>query len=93
MVPDGFSWSSDPRLTTTSPVRYTEEQILAVLRGISAPSLLLLADPSPPFLPRELIERRVAEVANIKVRRLRGSHHLHLEDPQPVAAAILEFIH
>jgi pimeloyl-ACP methyl ester carboxylesterase len=92
VVSNGLSWSSDPRLTLTSPVRYTEEQILAVLRGISAPSLLVLADPSPPFLPLELIERRVAEVANIQVRRLRGSHHLHLEDPQPVAAAILEFI-
>ena len=91
-VPGGLSWSSDPRLTLTSPVRYTEEQILAVLRGIAAPSLLVLADPSPPFLPAEMIERRVAQVANIRVRRLRGSHHLHLEDPQPVAAEILEFI-
>ena len=91
-VPGGLSWSSDPRLTLTSPVRYTEEQILAVLSGIAAPSLLVLADPSPPFLPREMIERRIAQVANIKVRRLRGSHHLHLEDPQPVAAAIAEFI-
>ncbi len=92
VVPGGLSWSSDPRLTLTSPVRYTEEQILAVLRGIAAPSLLVLADPSPPFLPREMIERRIAQVANIRVRRLRGGHHLHLEDPQPVAAEILEFI-
>jgi pimeloyl-ACP methyl ester carboxylesterase len=91
-VADGLSWSSDPRLTLTSPVRYTEEQILTVLRGISAPSLLVLADPSPPFLPREMIDRRIAEVANIQVRRLHGSHHLHLEQPQPVATAILEAI-
>src|SRR5512141_3010049 len=91
-VPGGWSWSSDPRLTLTSPVRYTEEQILAVLRGIVAPSLLVLADPSPPFLPRQMIEQRIAQVANIQVRRLRGSHHLHLEDPHPVAAEILQFI-
>jgi len=39
-----------------------------------------------------MIERRISQVTNIKVRRLRGSHHLHLEDAQPVAAEILEFI-
>jgi pimeloyl-ACP methyl ester carboxylesterase len=91
-VPDGLSWSSDPRLTLTSPVRYTEEQIQAILLGISAPTLLVLADPSPSFLPLDMIQRRVARVANIRVRRIPGSHHLHLENPEPVAAAILDFI-
>jgi pimeloyl-ACP methyl ester carboxylesterase len=91
-VPGGLSWSSDPRLTLTSPVRYTEEQILAVLAGISAPSLLVLAEPSPPFLPREMIKRRTVQVSNIRVRRLPGSHHLHLETPQPVAVEILDFV-
>lgn len=91
-VPGGLSWSSDPRLTLTSPLRYTEEQVLAVLSGISAPSLLVLADPSPPFLPPQMMERRIAQVANIQVRRLPGGHHLHLENPDPVAAAILDFV-
>jgi pimeloyl-ACP methyl ester carboxylesterase len=91
-VPGGVSWSSDPRLTLTSPVRYTEEQILAVLNGIVAPTLLVLAEPSPPFLPLQMIERRSAAVPGIRVMRLPGSHHLHLEDAQPVADAILQFV-
>jgi pimeloyl-ACP methyl ester carboxylesterase len=90
-VPGGFSWSSDPRLTLTSPQRYMEEQIGTVLRGIRAPTLLLLAQPEQPYLQREMIERRIAQVADIEVHRLAGTHHLHLEDPQPVAAAVLRF--
>ena len=91
-VTGGVSWSSDQRLTLTSPLRYTEEQILSVLAGISAPSLLVLADPSPPFLSEQMIARRVAQVPGIRVVRIAGSHHLHLEDPQPVADVILDFI-
>lgn len=91
-VAGGFSWSSDPRLTLTSPQRYTEDQIQVLLRGIHAPSLLVLAQPEAPYLAREVMQRRIAQVANIRVRRLSGSHHLHLEDPHPVAAAMLDFI-
>lgn len=91
-VAGGVSWSSDQRLTLTSPVRYTEEQILSVLAGIRAPTLLVLAEPSPPFLSETMIARRTAQVPGIRVVRIPGTHHLHLEDPQPVARAILEFV-
>ena len=90
-VAGGVSWSSDQRLTLTSPMRYTEEQVLAVLAGITAPTLLILAEPSPPFLSGEMIARRAARVPGIRIVRIPGSHHLHLEDPQPVANAILDF--
>jgi len=91
-VPGGFSWSSDPRLTLTSPQRFVEEQIEIVLRGIGTPTLLILAQPEQPYLQREMIDRRAAQVSDIEVLRLAGTHHLHLEDPQPVAAAILDYI-
>jgi len=90
-VADGYNWSSDPRLTLASPLRYTEEQILAILRGIRAPTLLILAEPEPPYLPREMMQRRAEQTPGIRVRHIAGSHHLHLEDPGPVASAILEF--
>lgn len=91
-VPGGFSWSSDPRLTLASATRYSEAQVLAMLRGVQTRSLLILAQPEQPYLSREMIERRIAAVPAMTVRRLPGSHHLHLENPQPVAAAILEFL-
>ena len=91
-VPGGFVWSTDPRLTLSSPQRFLEEQILVVLRGIRAPTFVLLAQPEQPYLKREMIDRRIAQVTDIEVQRVAGTHHLHLEDPQAVAAAILDFV-
>lgn len=91
-VAGGVSWSSDQRLTLTSPVRYTEEQVLSVLAGIRAPTMLVLAEPSPPFLSEAMIARRAAQVPGIRIVRIPGTHHLHLEDARPVARAILDFV-
>jgi pimeloyl-ACP methyl ester carboxylesterase len=92
-VPGGFSWSSDPRLTLASPQRFTEPQVLALLRGIEARTLLILApDSQVKPVSEEAIAARVAEVPAIEVRELSGGHHLHLENPLPVANAILEFL-
>jgi pimeloyl-ACP methyl ester carboxylesterase len=90
-VAGGWTWSSDPRLTLTSAIRLTEEQILAYLSGIACPSLLVLADPPPPWLPASVMAERVKRVPNLSLQRIAGTHHLHLEDPAPVAAAIAKF--
>ncbi len=84
----GFCWSSDPRLTLPSAHRFTEEQLAAVLAGIRAQTLLVLAEPEAAYLPRALMDARIAQVADIEVVRLHGSHHLHLEDAEAVAAAL-----
>jgi pimeloyl-ACP methyl ester carboxylesterase len=87
----GYTWSSDPRLTLTSPQRYIEAQVLAVLGELRVPTQLILAQPAPSFLPEALINTRIARVRDIDVVRIAGHHHLHLDDPQPVAAAMLEY--
>lgn len=90
-VEGGWVWSSDPRLTLASPQRYTEEQVLAMLGGIRARSLLVLADPPTSYLPATMMDARAAQVADIRVVRLAGHHHLHLENAEAVAGEILAF--
>lgn len=90
-VAGGWTWSSDPRLTLTSAIRLTEEQILAYLSGIECPALLVLADPPPPWIPPAVMSARIARVSNLSLQRIAGTHHLHLEDPEPIAAAIARF--
>jgi len=90
-VDGGWSWSSDPRLTLATPLRFVEAQIQAMLRGIEAPSLVVLAETETPYLPRTLIDARAACVHDLRVLRLPGRHHLHLEDPAPTARAMLDF--
>ena len=90
-VPGGWSWSSDPRLMPAVPQRYGEEQIVAILRGISAPTQLILAEPMALPIPEATILARAREVAGLELVRMPGNHHLHLEDAASVAREILRF--
>jgi pimeloyl-ACP methyl ester carboxylesterase len=90
-VTGGLTWSTDPRLMLASPVRNTEEQVFAVLRGIRAPVALVLAEPEQPYMPQAALDRRIAQVDGIEVTRLAGTHHLHMENAPAVAAQLLRF--
>jgi pimeloyl-ACP methyl ester carboxylesterase len=87
-VEGGWRWRSDPRLTRPSPLRLAESQIHALLRGIEAPTALLLAQPATSYLPGEPMRQRAACVSRITVSHMAGGHHLHLEHPADVAAWI-----
>ena len=84
----GWRWRSDSRLTRPSALRLAETQVHALLRGIGAPTALLLAQPATSYLPGALMQARAACVANITVSHLGGGHHLQLEHPADVAAWI-----
>jgi pimeloyl-ACP methyl ester carboxylesterase len=81
----GWRWRSDPRLTRPSAVRLAESQVHALLHGIRAPTRLLLAQPTTPYLPTLPMQVRADCVTTIAVSHLAGGHHLHLEHPQAVA--------
>jgi Predicted hydrolases or acyltransferases (alpha/beta hydrolase superfamily) len=83
---DGWRWRSDPQLTRPSAVRLAEPQIHALLRGIAAPTALLLAQPATSYLPSALMQARAACVTDIATTCVAGGHHLQLEHPQAVAA-------
>jgi pimeloyl-ACP methyl ester carboxylesterase len=87
-VEGGFVWSSDPRLTLTSAMRMTEEQVRNCLIGIRCRASLVLAEPAMPFVEYSLMSERLALVPNLSVSRLAGSHHLHMEIPDQVARAL-----
>ncbi len=91
-VAGGWSWSSDPRLMPAVPQRYAEIQLAPILRGIRAPSLLILAEPMALPIAEAAILARANEVADLELVRLPGNHHLHLEDGAPVAREILRFL-
>ena len=88
----GLRWATDPQLTVPSPLRLTEQQLAAVLPAIDAPSLLVLAEPHTSYLLPAMMEARIALLRKVEVLHLAGTHHLHLEDPAPVAAAIRDFL-
>src|SRR5690606_19981712 len=84
----GWEWGSDPRLTVTTMLRPTEEQARALIAGIECPTRVIHADPPQPYLPEPERSERAALLPRGELLVLPGGHHLHMEQPAAVAAAI-----
>jgi pimeloyl-ACP methyl ester carboxylesterase len=89
----GWEWSSDPRLTLPTMVRMTEAQVRALIAGIECPTRVIYADPPQPYLPEPRRSEHAALLPRGEMIVLPGSHHLHMEHPAEVAAAIGDFFH
>ena len=90
-VEGGHEWSSDPRLTLPTMTRMTEPQVEDLVAGIECPVRAIFADPAQPYLPDELRRRRVALLPQGELIIIHGGHHLHMQQPAEVAAAIGDF--
>lgn len=86
----GIGWRSDPRLIFRSPLYLMEEQVLAYLAAIKAPTLLIRGEQGY-LRQRKFMEKRHAQVAQLRIQDLPGGHHLHLEQPEPVAQVLAKF--
>lgn len=83
-------WRSDRRLRFGSRARLTEPQVLAFLRSITCPTLLVEANEGMRFDP-EIAKARKEAVPNLEVVEVLGRHHVHLDAPQRVAPALQKF--
>jgi len=92
-VDDGYSWSHDLRLTWPSTHRYTESQVLDLLKAIKAPVLNIYSDPPSGILPERILERRLAALNQRKLFSHPGGHHLHMQHPDIIGPLIKEFFH
>lgn len=86
----GWVWCSDPRLRWPSAQMLTETQVLAFLRGISAPTLLVSAAQGWPF-DRAVMAERCKAVKQLERFEVEGGHHVHLEHPERVVPALRRF--
>ena len=91
-VDGGWEWSSDPRLTLPTMVRMTEAQVRALIAGIECDTRVIYADPPQPYLPEPRRSAHAALLPRGELVVLPGSHHLHMEQPAAVAAAIGDFL-
>jgi pimeloyl-ACP methyl ester carboxylesterase len=90
-VDGGFAWRSDPRLTLPTLVRMTEAQVEDLVAGIECPTRAIFAEPAQPYLPDDLRRRRVGLLPRGELVVIPGGHHLHMQQPAEVAAAIGDF--
>lgn len=92
-VPGGLVFKHDPALRVRSPLLFPEDAVLAVLAAIRCPVLALAAALTEnPFAPG-VLERRAAAIAHLTRVDVQGvNHHLHLEQPETVAALVGPFL-
>lgn len=91
-VESGFVWRTDPRLTTTTAMRAPEDTVREWISAIEAPTLVIAAEQAPSYFDPALREERIACLPDGRGLLLPGHHHLHMETPEPVAAAVREFL-
>jgi len=91
-VEGGYTWSSDPRLTLPTMVRMTPEQVDDLVAGIGCRTKVIYADPPQPYLPEPDRSRRARLLPRGDLVVIPGGHHLHMEQPADVAAAIGDFL-
>lgn len=88
----GFAWRSDARLTRATAVRMTEAQMRDVVASIECPVRLVHAIPAFEYFPADIRDARAACLRDAEVIGLDGGHHLHMEQPGAVAAALGPFL-
>jgi pimeloyl-ACP methyl ester carboxylesterase len=91
-VTGGWQWSSDPRLMVPTWLRPVDAQVVTVCAGIECPTRVVFADPAQPYLPADVRRRYVDALPRGELLTMPGTHHLHMEMPQPVAEWIGSFL-
>lgn len=86
----GLSWRADSRLRLPSRVRFSEDQVLAFMRRITCPTLLIRAEDGWDY-DANTMRARMECVADLKLVELPGRHHLHLDSPGAVAEHVGPF--
>lgn len=89
---EGWTWRGDRRLKLPSLARLTEDQVLAAVRAAEFPVLVIRAEGERGPALEAMFERRLEKLPHASFQRLPGGHHLHLENPEPCAATILDFL-
>lgn len=88
---DGATVLSDRRLKQHSPIYMNQEKVLSILSGIEARSLLMLAKDGL-VGKRKSTEQRIDAIKDLTVVEVEGAHHVHLDYPDVISAAIREFL-
>ncbi|MEM7257782.1 MAG: alpha/beta hydrolase [Pseudomonadota bacterium] len=89
-VSGGWQWRFDPKLRAASPSYFTESQVQSILRAVSCPTLCVAARDGH-LAKFTHFHKRTKCLEKLQVVELDGRHHLHMDNPLPVAHAITGF--
>lgn len=92
-VDQGWTWRADSRLKQASPQRFTEGQVIAILRAIQQPVCLIVAQQGLGAQPMFAARRQaLAEHHNWQMFDVPGGHHMHMDTPDLLLPMLKSFL-
>lgn len=86
----GWCWRTDPRLRGTSGVRLTQEEMLEITQAIQCATLFIGANQG--IAGMGYVKDYLAALTHKTEVWLDGRHHVHMDDPKAVLAAVDRFL-
>jgi pimeloyl-ACP methyl ester carboxylesterase len=86
-----YQWCFDRRLKMPPPYRFSEIQVLEILRNISTPTLLFLAE-STYQSHQALFDGRMAAHPALTTHQLKAGHYLHFSHASEIVQRIHQFL-
>ncbi|MFT2091476.1 alpha/beta fold hydrolase [Paraglaciecola sp. 2405UD69-4] len=84
-------FTTDRRLRTLSSMRLTEQQVESFLRNIKCPVLVIMGRSGYESMGDAFLARK-DWIVKLQSFEYDGHHHLHMDNPKPVAEAIVDFM-
>lgn len=88
----GFHWRTDKRLRLRSPFRFSEDIIQDMLSSEKPKTQLILAEPYTYALSYKSVDQRINKLNPDNFTKIKGHHHLHMDDAKKIFSAIEKFI-
>lgn len=86
----GVVWDFDQRLRCVGFTLPFEDELLFMLRGLDIPVCLIRAERGIPY-PETVFQARCQAVKQLQMHFVSGGHHVHMDDPVPIANIAAHF--
>ncbi|MGQ3888897.1 alpha/beta fold hydrolase [Legionella sp. CNM-1927-20] len=87
---DGWHWTFDQRLRCVSSTLPGEDELKQLFKAIEVPVCLIRAKQGVSY-PKEIFQSRAQCLRDLIVHEVQGGHHVHMDNPAPVANLISQF--
>jgi pimeloyl-ACP methyl ester carboxylesterase len=91
-VDGGYAWTFDTRLLAPMAIMLEKQQVQTILNSVQCDTALIAGSRGITHTPpSQNWNWETVTFPTLRVYNLDGGHHLHLDNPEPVAAALREF--
>lgn len=87
---EGWIWTFDHRLRFVSSTMPYEDELRTMFKAIQSSVCLIRAKQGVSYL-NDVFQGRTKSIKNLTIHEIEGGHHVHMDNPSPVAKIISQF--